>query len=174
MAGQAERRRGGWLLPGLLLGLVLLLSACSGEETGSSGGMVGQQAPEFTVKMLGGGETTLAGLRGRTVLLEFWAPWCPGCLKNIPEVAELHRRFGERLAIVSPSSEVGEKSLAAFVADKGITYPVALANRRLLSDYRVSGIPVTVLIDAKGVIRYHRAGQFKAGAMARTIERLLP
>lgn len=174
MAGRAERRRGGWLLPGLLLGLVLLLPACSGEETGSGGGMVGRQAPEFTVKMLGGGETTLAGLRGRAVLLEFWAPWCPGCLKNISEVAELHRRFGGRLAIVAPSSEVGEKSLAAFVAEKGITYPVALANRRLLSDYRVSGIPVTVLIDAKGVIRYHRAGQFKAKAMARTFERLIP
>jgi cytochrome c biogenesis protein CcmG, thiol:disulfide interchange protein DsbE len=171
MTGDAERWRSWWLLLGLVL---VLFSGCSGEEHSSPGGMVDRQAPEFTVRMLGGGEMTLAGLRGRPVLLEFWAPWCPGCLKNIPEVAALHRRFGERLAIIAPSSEVGEKSLAAFVADKGITYPVALANRRLLSDYRVSGIPVTVLIDAKGVIRYHRAGQFKAKAVGRTIERLLP
>lgn len=158
--------------------LVLLVTAitlfCGGcrSEHGTSW-FTGQTAPDFTLTMLDGNELTLRELRGRPVLVEFWAPWCPGCLKNIPPLKELHARYGKVVAFVASSSETGRQTVGQFVADHAIPYPVGFSNRRLLADYRVSGIPVTILIDAEGVVRYHHTGQFSAARLEELIKPML-
>ncbi|WP_448871230.1 TlpA family protein disulfide reductase [Desulfobulbus propionicus] len=164
--------RGRWIL----VSLCLLLAGCPafwGCRDQGSGGLTGRPAPEFAVTMLDGRTVSLKELRGKPVLLEFWAPWCGGCLENIPPLRQLHQRFGGQIALIAASSETGKKTVARFVSEHGLPYPVALSNQQLLDAFQVSAIPVTVLIDREGVVRYHHAGQFALGQMEQRIRGLL-
>lgn len=154
----------------LLLIVLLLACGCRGESTS---GLTGQQAPDFTLDMLDGGSTSLKELRGKPVLLEFWAPWCSGCLKNIPPLKQLHAQFGDRIAFIAASSEQGKKTVARFAADNALPYPIGLSNQKFLDAYRVSVIPVTILIDREGVVRYHHAGQFQVELLTKKMKPLL-
>ncbi|MBM9538723.1 TlpA family protein disulfide reductase [Desulfobulbus alkaliphilus] len=156
----------------LLVAAIALLPGGCRSEHGTSG-FTGQPAPDFTLTMLDGSELNLNKLRGRPVLIEFWAPWCPGCLHNIPPLKELYARYGEVVTFIAPSSETGRQALGQFVADHAIPYPVGFANRRLLADYRISGIPVTMLIDAEGLVRYHHIGQFSSARLDELIREML-
>ncbi|MGI6656203.1 MAG: TlpA family protein disulfide reductase [Desulfobulbus sp.] len=166
-------RRYRWILlaAGILLALFLTLQSYEPQQ--GSGGMTGQQAPDFSVTMLDGSTVSLPDLRGKPVLLEFWAPWCVGCRHNIPPLKQLHERFGSRIALIAVASETGDKTVARFVDKNDIAYPVALSNRRMLNAFQINGIPITVLIDAGGVIRYYRAGEFTFSHMEQQISRLL-
>jgi thiol-disulfide isomerase/thioredoxin len=155
----------------LTAAIILLLGGCRSEH--GTGGFTGQNAPDFTMTMLDGSELTLKELRGKPVLLEFWAPWCTGCLYNIPPLKQLHARYGEAVAFVAPSSETGRQTVGQFVADHDIPYPVGFANRQLLADYRISGIPVTILIDAEGMVSYHHTGQLSAPRLEELIKQML-
>lgn len=152
-----------------VLGL-LVLAGCDG---GRPQGLTGQQAPDFSLTMLDGSSSRLQDLRGKPVLLEFWAPWCVGCLKNIPALKQMHARFGEKIAIIAASSETGTKTVSGFISEHAIPYPVALSSQKLLNAYRVAAIPVTILIDGQGVVRYHHVGQFPPEVLAAHIQRLL-
>lgn len=162
--------RSGMLLAVLVVAIALLTAGCDG---GRPAGLTGQPAPDFSVTMLDGSTARLQDLRGKPVLLEFWAPWCGGCLQNIPSLKALQARFGDQIAIIAPSSETGRKTVSRFIAEHAISYPVALSNQRLLDAYRVAAIPVTILIDGQGVVRYHHAGQFSPEALGKTIAGLL-
>ncbi len=155
----------------LIAAIALFSGGCRSEH--ATRGFTGQPAPDFTLTMLDGSELTLSELQGRPVLVEFWAPWCPGCLHNIPPLKELYARYGEVVTFVAPSSETGRQALEQFVADHAIPYPVGFVNRRLLADYRISGIPVTMLIDAEGMVRYHHLGQFSSAYLDELIREML-
>lgn len=160
-----------WSQGGLLLLLILL--AGSGCRHESSGSLTGRQAPDFTLALLDGRTVSLGDFKGKPLLLEFWAPWCPGCVKNIPALKRLYALYGDRVNFLASSSECGEKIVGAFVAEQGVPYPVALSTRKLLADYRVSGIPLTVLIDGQGVVRHAHAGQFSAERLEKKIRQLI-
>jgi len=142
-----------------LLVLLLILGACGAEQRSD---MIGRPAPDFTLTMLDGGVQRLRDLKGTPVLLEFWAPWCSGCLQNIPALKQLHAEYGSRILFIAASAEHGRKTLDAFIKHHQLPYPVALSNQGALNAYRASAIPATVLIDAAGTIRYYHAGQFSA------------
>nr|WP_320013195.1 TlpA disulfide reductase family protein [uncultured Desulfobulbus sp.] len=147
----------------------LLLNGCNNPK---AGGLTGLPAPECSLNMLDGTSISLADLRGKPVLLEFWAPWCEGCLKNISPLKKLHKRLGTELAIIAPSSEIGPVTVRRFAHEHSIPYPIALSSQHLLESFQVHAIPVTVLIDRQGIIRYHHAGQFTAAALEKRIREL--
>ncbi|MBM9612843.1 TlpA family protein disulfide reductase [Desulfobulbus rhabdoformis] len=152
-----------------LLAACLLFPGCKNQGAGS---LTGFPAPECTMTMLDGTTLSLEDLRGRPVLLEFWAPWCAGCLKNIAPLKELHKRFGTGLAVIAASSETGPVTVRRFVHEYSIPYPIALSSQRLLDLFQVRAIPMTVLIDRQGIIRYHHAGQFTEGTLEKQIRGL--
>ncbi len=159
-------------MPLPVIALVALLT-CFGCRTQQNNGLTGQIAPECSLTMLDGSTVHLNDLRGKPVLLEFWAPWCTGCLQNIPPLKQLHQRFNGQIAMIATSSEAGVKTVSNFVGKHAIPYPVAISNRKLLEAYRISVIPVTMLIDAQGVIRYHHAGQFQLSHLEERITHML-
>ena len=154
----------------IVVALFLVLPGCS---TGPEHEMVGSRAPDFTLDCLDGDKISMADLTGKPVLLEFWAPWCSGCLKNIEPLKKLHSRFNAEIHLIAASSEQGHKSMQNFSNRYHIPYQITFSNQELLNSYQVNGIPVTILIDANGVIRDYHIGQFSYERMAKKIQELL-
>jgi peroxiredoxin len=112
-------------------------------------------APELgPVALVRGDTTKLAALRGRVVLLEFWATWCGPCRAAMPGLESLHARFGAQgLAVLGVANDPAERA-TLFAAQAGLGIPiVADEDGKSLSAYGVRSLPTTVLIDRRGVVR---------------------
>jgi peroxiredoxin len=110
-------------------------------------------APAFTLADLDGHALSLASLRGQTVLLYFWATWCPYCQRELPAtVQELAQRYRDRqLVVLAVNIEEGRDKVRAWVKKHGVTLPVLLdGDGDVSSEYRVSATPTAVLVDRDG------------------------
>ena len=130
------------------LGLSALVMACTQQPLATSG----EPAPAFELERLHGGRVALADLQGKTLLLDFWATWCPPCVLEIPELNALYeqeRPAGlEILAIAVDGDE--REELARWVAEHGIRYPVVLGSTELAREYGAYQFPFHVLISPDG------------------------
>jgi len=116
----------------------------------------GTPAPTFRLASLGGGDVDLGALRGRIVVVNFWATWCPPCVDEMPSLEKLHRALGpEGLVILGVSVDEDEAALRAFVARTGVTFPVLRdpGGRVAAHAYRTTGWPETFVIDPSGRLR---------------------
>ena len=115
----------------------------------------GDTAPDFTVELFDGSQVTLSSLRGKVVLLNFWATWCPPCRQELTRVQkDLIDRFAGRDFLFLPVSR-GEKrsDVAAFREKTGYTFPMGLDSTRTIYDrYATNFIPRNYLIDRDGRI----------------------
>ena len=112
-------------------------------------------APDFTVTDLNRTTVQLSALRGKVVLIDFWATWCPPCKAEIPHFKELHSAYRAKgLEVIGLSlDQGGPAEVAAFVKQQGILYPVALATPAIVQAYGgIRGIPTTFLVDKRGRI----------------------
>ena len=122
---------------------------------------VGAEAPDFAIKDLDGEEIHLADLRGRPVLINFWATWCQPCRIEIPAIVNAYKANQAR-AGADPSLEVlavavssAPDTVTAFRKEFGMPFPVLHdSDNRIASLYRVGPIPTSFLIDRQGVIRW--------------------
>jgi peroxiredoxin len=117
----------------------------------------GSVAPTFRLPTLAGGEVDLSSYRGRIVLVNVWATWCPPCVEELPSLEKLHRALGgEGLVVLSVSADEDEAALRRFVAEHGVTFPVLRdPGGRLVAAalYHATGYPETHVIDANGILR---------------------
>ncbi|MDQ3820130.1 MAG: TlpA family protein disulfide reductase [Acidobacteriota bacterium] len=132
-------------------------------------GLIGRPAPGLSVKRWINGEpVALEDLRGRVVLLEFWATWCKPCQEMFPKLKQLHEEHGERglevLALTrhylafKGTPEAMEEELQLMrnmIRDHGVEFRVGVAeDEQLQTAYGANGIPTIVLIDRQGLVRY--------------------
>lgn len=116
---------------------------------------VGHPAPDFTLQAPGGGEVRLSDLRGKPVVVNFWATWCPPCRAEIPALEQAHRDFGGDVVILGVDVQESEATVEAFMGEFGMSYPVALdPNAAVARGYQVRAYPTTVFVDSRGVIRH--------------------
>jgi len=130
------------------LGVSLLLGACSQQPLITAG----ELAPAFDLERLRGGRVTLEGLRGQTVLLDFWATWCPPCVLEIPELNalyEAHREAGVEVLAISVDGDDREE-LALWADEHGVRYPVALGDTEVARQYGAFQFPFHILIGPDG------------------------
>lgn len=116
---------------------------------------VGDMAPDFTLPMYGGGEVTLSDLRGKVVLLNFWATWCPPCMQELSVVQKqvIDRFAGEEFLFLPVSRGDTEKEIAATRKKRGFEFPMAMdRDQRVFGLYAKKGIPHSYLIDREGRI----------------------
>ncbi len=150
----------------ILCGLGLLLSQCGKEKISSTG-----LAPDFTLQTLDGQEITLSQLKGKVVLLDFWATWCGPCRESIPHLIQLYHDYhGNGLELVGLDLDKGDvETVRRFVQSMKIPYPVIVAPDQVARSYKVSGIPATILIDKEGKVRESMVGF--SGAIADKLTR---
>lgn len=151
------------------LGLVLCVLGCSREEAapeaasaaaGSSAGAVQDAAPAFSLPSLDGGTVTLASLRGQTVILDFWATWCPPCEFQLPvlsEIAQAHR--GRSVQVLGISVDVeGPDTVKAYLEKHPVSYTILLGSESLAREYGAQGFPALIVIRPDGSIHSRHVG----------------
>ena len=135
---------------GVVVFLLLVLAAGCVEK----GPQAEVMAPDFSLKSLQGKTVKLSDHKGKVVMLEFWATWCPPCRAAIPGVEKLHKTYKDKgLVVLSISMDQGGwDSVRTFVKDYGMTYPVLIGTDDAATKYQVRTIPMTVIINKDGKI----------------------
>lgn len=119
---------------------------------------VGERAPDFTLKNLDGEKVSLSDYKGKIVFLNFWATWCPYCVKEMPDLDRIYRENEDNDFVVLAVS-VGEpkSDVSDFIKDKEYSFPILLDTKgEIAIKYFVRGIPTTYVIDKDGNIRTFR------------------
>lgn len=142
-----------WLKYGLLLLVAILLQSpvgCKKEASKPKKSL----APDFALPSIDGKTVTLSQLRGKVVLLDFWATWCSPCRLAIPHLNNLYKTHREReLEIIGLSLDKGSpEMLKRFSVSMAIEYTIVMADDKVAKDYGISPIPTTYLIDRDGSI----------------------
>jgi peroxiredoxin len=107
----------------------------------------------FTLTDLSGKNWTLKDLRGRVVLVNFWATWCPPCRKEMPDLETLSRRFGPQGLVILGISDEEAAKVKPFISQQKVTYPVLLdPGRKVNGLFQIEGIPKTFIYDRDGKI----------------------
>ncbi len=119
---------------------------------------IGTSAPDFHAKVLGENRyKTLADYKGKVVLLNVWATWCPPCLAELPSLQRLHETYGDKglkLVAVSIDDYVSEDSIRAFAKNLGITFEILHDSTHDIERvYQTTGYPETFVIGPEGTIR---------------------
>ncbi|MGB9627175.1 MAG: peroxiredoxin family protein [Thermodesulfobacteriota bacterium] len=111
-------------------------------------------APDFTLSTLDGGEITLSKLKGKPILLDFWATWCAPCRDSIPHLISLYNTYQDKGAeVIGISMDKGEiEKVKNFVRSLNIPYPIVIASAEVIQKYRVTNLPTTFFIDKEGKI----------------------
>ena len=154
--------------------LLLFVLTCRGE------GDEGKKAPDFSLTDLSGKKVSLSDYRGRAVLLDFWATWCPPCRKSIPELVDLQERYKDRGMVVLGISlddprQVNDQYLSAFKEYFRINYTILRADQKTVQEYFGDSnfsIPTMFVIDQEGRIVDTHVG-FMPGAAESSLKRLL-
>lgn len=140
--------------------------------------LLGKPAPGFMVERLGGGEPlTLSSLKGRPVLLNFWASWCVACREEALILQAAHMRYEKaegKIKVIGIAIQDTEEKAIAFAKKFGKTYFLGLDNEAgdISLSYGLYGVPETFFIDAEGVIRYKHVGAVSTELVDREINKL--
>ena len=143
--------------------------------TDTSRARVGSPAPDFRLRSTAGSTVTLSGLRGHPVVVAFFASWCHPCEEELPVLEQFARADTGRLQVVGVSFQDLNSDSVAFVKRLGITFPALLddPDGPVGTRYGVRGLPQTVFVDARGVVRGRVYGQTSHKALAPAIDDLL-
>ena len=153
--------------------LCLALIVASPLRAIAAGSLVGQPAPDFALRSLGDQNLRLSEHLGDVVVINFWATWCGPCRQEMPLLDEIYNKYKlAGLTLLSINLDDSAERASEMAQTLKVTYPVLLDERKEVSRaYEVGSMPLTVLIDREGVVRYVSEG-FKPGYEKRYTEQL--
>ncbi len=150
-----------WVIPAILILFMVTGSVSCQPVTPATKDTGLGMAPDFTLTDLEGKPFRFSSTRGKVVILDFWATWCPPCRKEIPHFEALHRRYGaEGLVVIGGALDKGGAAVVkAFVEENGVTYSIVIGDQRTTNAYGgIRGIPTTFIIDREGRIAEKAVG----------------
>ena len=115
----------------------------------------GTPAPDFTFPGLDGKKVSLSDYKGKVVLVNIWATWCPPCVEEMPSMEKLYRKFkGQNFEILAVSiDEPGLKAVAPFMKKSQLTFPALIDTKGTIkSVYGITGVPESFIIDQQGIL----------------------
>ncbi len=134
------------------------------------------EAENFETELLNGKTFSLADQRGKVVLLNIWATWCPPCEEETPELVNLYEEYkGSGVEFLGISiDEQGRSVVVPFVKEYNVTYPVTVDDGTFQEKYGpMMGVPTTYLIDKKGDLRYFATGAITRQELEPRLKKLL-
>ena len=171
----------------LLVGMAVLGLAASGcspeaDRSGASTSAVAgeaskparEQAPEFSLPTLDGETVTLSDLRGKTVIVDFWATWCPPCEFQVPELNAFwtdHGGDGDIAVFGISVDEGGPEVVRPWVEEKGVAYPILLGDDGLARRFGAMGFPTLVIIAPDGTVDSRHVGLIERASLEKALER---
>ncbi|MEO8101863.1 MAG: TlpA disulfide reductase family protein [Betaproteobacteria bacterium] len=129
-------------------------------------------AHAFELKDTTGTAQRLADLKGRWVVVNFWATWCAPCVKEIPEIAVFAREQGEKVRVLGVALDWDdEKQVAAFARKVGHTYPLVLGTDASEKAFgKMKGLPTTIVYDPSGKVAYQKTGTVTRELLLRVVK----
>jgi peroxiredoxin len=123
---------------------------------------VGKVAPDFTLTTVDGKTVTLSSLRGKPVLINFWATWCGPCFEEMPYFQELSSKWPQKgLEFLSIDTGESASRTSGYMQANGFTFPVLVDNKgNVALKYGIMYLPTTIMIDKDGVIQFMKATSF--------------
>ncbi len=138
--------------------------------------LMGQLAPDFTLNDLSGKEVSLSALRGKVVIINFWATWCGYCKREIPDFIELNDEYGDQgFAMIGISTDrKGIEVVESFVEKYKIDYPILMSDGKVELAYgEIVSLPTTFVIDKAGKVQRHYVGARGKAVIETAIKELL-
>ncbi|MCG8590131.1 MAG: TlpA family protein disulfide reductase [Proteobacteria bacterium] len=146
--------------------VALLALGCGGESDPAAS----SAAPDFTLPRLGGGEVALAELRGRPVVIDFWATWCAPCVHQIPVLNDFQERMGDKVVVLGVAVDArGAEVVEPFASEHGIAYSVLLGDEALAREYGAFGFPSLYVLGPDGHIEAAHVGIVSADELDRAV-----
>lgn len=135
---------------------------------------IGHIAPNFSLTTLSGEPFSLNDLRGKPVVLNFWATWCGPCRRELPALQASAERYGAQITIVGVDQGEAAPTVQGYVDEMGLTFPIPMdAQNEVGATYNVRGLPTTYFIDGEGIIRRVWSGEMNSITLAESIVDLL-
>lgn len=133
------------------------------------------KSPELKVNTFNAGVVNLAQARGKVVIVDFWATWCPPCRLEIPGFIDIRKRYPDSLVeIIGIALERDPNRVKRFMEKMGINYPIAMGSREIVSKFgNIQAIPTTFVIDTEGRICQRYVGYTPKDRFIQDIERAL-
>jgi thiol-disulfide isomerase/thioredoxin len=133
--------------------------AGGGGEDKAHEKLLGAAAPAVELDLLDGGKLSLADYKGKVVVLDFWATWCPPCVEGLPVVSKIAADLKDKgVVFFAVNQQESPETIRKFLEKKGLKIPVALDKGKAARAYAVSGIPQTVLIGKDGTVQAVHVG----------------
>ncbi len=133
----------------------------------------GQPPPDFSVPTANG-DQPLSELRGRPVVINFWATWCPPCTNELPYFARLRSTYGDRIRLVTIDWNEPQGVAQAYLKAHGFDLPVIEDRQsKIYAAYSLSEVPDTVVLDPEGVVTYVTLGGLSWNELRTAVERAL-
>ncbi|HBG36635.1 MAG TPA: hypothetical protein DDW88_06170 [Treponema sp.] len=134
----------------------------------------GPMALDFTLQMTDGTEFTLLQNLDKPILVNYWATWCPPCVREFPDLEEMYKNYKDRMHFVAINSAETKDVIEAFMAKNKFTIPVAMDSDNAVGMmYGIASIPTTFIVDIEGRIVFAQLGMMTKKQMQNAIEAAL-
>lgn len=132
-------------------------------------------APDFKLPRTDGSELKLSDYKGKIVIIDFWATWCPPCRRGIPDLIDIQKKYSEQVVIIGISLDTETKpDVMPFIKQYGINYPIVYGNMEVVQSYgNIQAIPTSFIVDQNGQIVDKHVGLVDKAAYLSKIEELL-
>ena len=148
----------------LLAGSLILSSVMTGASIAAAPALVGKDAPDFALKGLDGRNLRMSEFRGQVVLLNFWVRWAGDSRQEMPALDRINTTYGRAgLVVLGVSVDEDLGRAREFAGAMKVSYPILFDTGSVIGrDYQLRKMPVTILVDRAGIVRYANVG-FKRG-----------
>lgn len=146
-------KKGIFLLFIFVIGIASILILSRTEEPAKKKATVGLDAPLFELKDAEGKTWKLSDLKGKVVIINFWASWCETCKEEKPYLMDVLKKMkDERLQYLSILYNNEPSEAVRYMKDSGFYFPILIDDKQVASDYGITGVPETFIVDKRGIL----------------------